>query len=59
MKENKCFYCREVGHRVANCPAKKNGPKTRAVEEEDIDDEPDAEEEIAVNTIQEDYDSDF
>lgn len=58
MKENKCFYCREVGHRVVNCPAKKNGPKTRAVEEEDVDEEP-AEEDLGINAIQEDYNSDF
>ncbi|KAJ3004114.1 hypothetical protein NUW54_g4965 [Trametes sanguinea] len=32
IRQNKCFYCREVGHRAANYPAKRNNnPKTRAV----------------------------
>lgn len=61
MKQNKCFYCREVGHRVVNCPSKRKGdPKTRAVDqEEETSNEAEEEPEIGLNAIEMDYDTDF
>ncbi|CDO72547.1 hypothetical protein BN946_scf184983.g30 [Trametes cinnabarina] len=53
IKQNKCFYCREVGHRAANCPAKRNNnPKTRAVEqEEESNAEDDGDPDIGLNAV--------
>lgn len=61
MKQNKCFYCREVGHRVVNCPSKcKGDPKTWAVDqEEETSNEAEEEPEIGLNAIEMDYDTDF
>ena len=63
IKQNRCFYCREVGHRAAKCPAKPHkDPKTRAVEEDDnrIEEvEEDTESDIGLNAISMDIGQDF
>ena len=62
MKQNKCFFCREPGHRAANCPQKKRlDAKTRAVEQEDKEsaNEADEEPELALNAVEEEDGADF